>query len=252
MKTDFNPWVRYYTLNQTQLLAIDWEDPYALNPLERRRITASLQQFQRGEHSEGKYLLHQARTYFKDGDDGGYVEALKGLIREEQRHAMTLGRFMKQQDIPRLRQHWVDDVFRFLRRMSGLPVSINILTVAEVIAAVYYQGLKYATESRVLQQLCNQILWDEAQHLAFQVCTLQHFYEKMPGWKARLHRAGQKFLLAGTIPLVWWQHRSVLKCGGFTLRSFGQACWKTYREIWHFSPADIKQEIGDWWLEHSV
>ena len=104
---------------------------------------------------------------------------------------MSLGQFLDREGIPRLKHHWVDEVFRKLRRFSGLEFSISVLIVAEVVSSVYYKALKFATKSRILQQICNQILWDEKHHLQFQASALRAIAEnKSPftsdGFRQRL------------------------------------------------------------------
>jgi hypothetical protein len=52
--------------------------------------------------------------------DQDYYDVLIEFIREEQQHARDLARFMKSQEMPLIRSHWVDQVIRKLRRFVGL------------------------------------------------------------------------------------------------------------------------------------
>ena len=242
MKNNFQSWVTYFQLNHRYLLSVDWEDDYQLSEEELAAIFSSLQQFQQGEYSEGKFLMKQARKFVGDQPEHSYIKALILFIKEEQRHAMTLGKFLDQQGIPKLKHHWVDEIFRKLRRFAGLELSISVLVVAEVISSIYYKALKLATRSRILQQICNQILWDEKHHLQFQASALRAIEErKHPSFRWILPVFTQ-FLLSGTILLVYLQHRSVFKAGGMKFRRFWKGCWREYCEMRAFQPDAVKVE----------
>lgn len=246
MTANFQPWQRYFQLNAENLLFIDWNSEEYLDAKELSLIFASIQQFQRGEHSEGKYLLNQAKSWEAQYGHSGYSEAMVLFIREEQRHAMTLGRFMKREGIPCLRGHWIDDVFRWLRRRAGLEFTISVLSIAEVISSVYYQGLKLATRSKILRQICNQILWDEAHHLQFQAAAMEMIYQQRRNWKRWLMPTFRRVLLSGTIILVWWQHGQVLRAGGYRLGRFWKECWQEYQDMWAWTPDQVKTEDYEW------
>ena len=246
MTVNFQPWQRYFQLNAENLLFIDWNSEENLDAKELSLIFASVQQFQRGEHSEGKYLLNQAKTWEDKYGHNGYSEAMISFIREEQRHAMTLSRFMEREGIPRLRGHWIDDVFRWLRRRAGLEFTISVLAIAEVISAVYYQGLKLATRSKILRQICNQILWDEAHHLQFQAAAMEMIHHQRSSWKRSFMPIFRRVLLSGTIVLVWWQHGRVLRAGGYRSGRFWKECWQEYRDMWAWAPDQVKTEEYEW------
>src|SRR5688572_2913719 len=87
-------WIAYFERNAVNLMDIDWHDPYQLTAEERRKITASVQQFQLGESSEGYHVLSLASRYVAASGDESYMQALKLFIKEEQRHSQYLARFM--------------------------------------------------------------------------------------------------------------------------------------------------------------
>ncbi len=227
---NFEIWEAYYQYNKTHLLPIHWESGYQLTPEERALVTTSLQQFQRGESSEAKNLVRNAQLFLKDKEDQSYYRALLLFISEEHRHARDLKRFMQQQQIPPIGRHWVDGVFRWMRRRVKLEGSVVILLTAEIIAAVYYHALRDATKAPVLQQLCRQILRDEDQHIAFQAALLKYFYQQRSWWSNQWVAAVWRMLLVGTIVVVWNDHRKVLKAGGFRFASFWRSTWKQYRK----------------------
>lgn len=196
-----------------------------LTSKEKKIISKSIQQFQRGENSEGKSLF----KYAKDFNEPFYVETIKLFIREEQTHAAVLGNFMKQNNIPKIKSHWVDNVFRKLRQLASLENSVTILITAEIIAAIYYQALRDATHSKNLKMICEQILIDEEMHINFQSYTLQIFYEKKSRFRKWTSRLFHRILMKGTILVVWLHHKKVYQAGGFSFKKFYQATWQEFK-----------------------
>lgn len=58
---DFRQWVNYFNQNKENLKHIEWNEPYILNSNEYYTILRSIQQFQVGERSEGKFLIKSAK-----------------------------------------------------------------------------------------------------------------------------------------------------------------------------------------------
>lgn len=224
-------WLHYFTRNKSNLMQIDWQDTYQLTASEVKTILSSLQQFQLGESSEGHHLRRQAQHYVKTSGNENYPLALDLFIQEEQRHARDLGRFMEHQNLPLKSSHWVDNVFRFLRRFANLELSITVLTLAEIIAMVYYKALREATHAPILRQICHQILKDEIKHLEFQKDTLHDLQLTQHPWRIKLMRGVTKILFTGTLVVVWGQHQSVFRAGGFSFKSYWQANWQRFATI---------------------
>lgn len=223
---NFLPWLSYFESNKHHFDHLDWNNDVSLMPLEKALISSSVQQFQRGEYSEGKHF----RQFAKNLRDETYLETVKIFIREEQDHANVLGRFMDMQGIARIKRDWLDNVFRRLRKLAGLEGTVTVLLTAEIISMVYYNALMRATSSRLLQQICRQILKDEEMHLRFQCYTLGIIYERKGLLSRFFASLIHTVLMAGTIIMVWWFHRKVLKAGGYGLLSFFIAVWKEFRQ----------------------
>ena len=218
-------WLDYFVANTTSLLEIPWERGAEITTAERRAIASSMQEFQLGESSEGRHLLRSAETFARRTSDPHYAEAMRLFIKEEQRHARDLGRFMDMAGIPRIRHTWPDRVFRRLRRLGGgLEVSISVLITAEIIAKVYYAALREATGSSVLRRLCDQILRDEDAHVRFQCDYLAVIRKDRRDWTLALTEALQRFLFFGTCLVVWKSHRRAIEQGGIKFRSFWKMC----------------------------
>ncbi|TJY43855.1 ferritin-like domain-containing protein [Cohnella pontilimi] len=227
---DFNFWKNYFLNNKLNLKLIEWDEDYNLSTYERETIIKSIQQFQLGENSEGKYLINNAKKYVLKTQDQDYYDALLEFIREEQRHARDLAKFMRRQDIPLIQDHWVDQVFRKLRRFAGLESSVMVLITAEIIAKVYYKALKMCTNSKVLNGLCDQILQDEEKHVEFQSETLRKLTEHRNKTLISISRFIHRALLEGTLIIVWNQHNEVFRAGGYSFSSFCSACRNEFKE----------------------
>lgn len=213
---DLSYWKNYFISNKDHFEDIDWNKIDLLIPQEKEMITSSIQQFQKGEQSEGKHFFSFAKTF----PDPRYLEVIRLFIREEQTHAFVLGKFMELKGIPRIKSHWVDSVFRWLRKLADLENTVIVLLTAEIIAKVYYKALKNATGSLLLDKICEQILRDEDQHIAFQSYTLQLFFKKKNRFRKFFNRIFHQLLMLGTICVVWVTHRRVLKGGGYSFSSF--------------------------------
>lgn len=221
----FTHWKSYFEMNQTHLDHINWNELDQLRTEEKRTIEASIKQFQKGENSEGKHLIHYAKEY----GDLTYLETIKLFIKEEQRHALVLGKYMTKYKIDKIQSHWIDSIFRKLRTLASLENSVMVLITAEIIAAGYYKALLKATSSNVLRNICKQILLDEEMHLNFQSYTLSIFYKQKSKAHQKLVRMTHLMLMIGTILIVWMSHRRVLKAGGYGLRSFANDVLSEFR-----------------------
>ena len=224
-------WIAFFEKNRRNLMPINWNTDYRLTPQEREAILKSLQQFQLGESSEGRRFIQLADTYSQQSGDFDYVSAVKHFIKEEQRHASDLGRFMEQQNLPCLQQHPVDGIFRFLRRAINLEVAVVVLLTAEIIAVTYYKALHDATQSPTLRTICRQILRDEIQHLNFQSETLIKLRGQRSTIGLWMTHQFQRLLFANTLLVVWIGHRSVYRAGGFSFRAFVSSNWSRFERV---------------------
>ncbi len=213
-------WCSHFLANRLDPREMPWDDPYILSVAERNAIQHSIQQFQLGEGSEGRRLLDRGRAHARAVGDPRFSEALSLFIKEEQRHSAHLLRFMRGQGIPQLSSHWVDSVFRRLRVLAGLELSLRVLVTAEIIAVPYYRALGRATASQLLRAISARILQDEAAHLRFQSSMLSRLgaarHPSLRRLVSRLHR----IFLVGTLFVVWVEHGSVFRAAGYAFEEF--------------------------------
>lgn len=227
--TTSHGWCEYFRSNAASLRPIPWELGVKLSFQELKAVTSSVQEFQLGESSEGRTFAKMAADYARRSGDAGYILAQGLFVAEEHRHARDLGRVMDLAGIPRVGRTVADGIFRRLRKLAGLELSIAVLVTAEIIARVYYDALLRCTQSAVLRTLCEQILADEIRHIEFQ-CERLAIMRRQRGRPALLltHAVHRVFML-GTCGVVWLKHRRVLKRGGYGVIRFIAAVWRELR-----------------------
>jgi hypothetical protein len=215
-----NAWRLHFLANQQNPGKMPWDDTYKLSSPERRAIQHSIQQFQLGESSEGRRLLNRALAYSRATNDPDFAEALSLFVKEEQRHSAYLLLFMRAQEIPNVSSHWVDSVFRRLRVLAGLELSLRVLVTAEIIAVPYYTALGRATASRLLRAISSRIVQDEAAHLKFQSSMLSRLGAARRPIVRRLIAQLHRLFLMGTSFIVWCEHGSVFRAAGYSFELF--------------------------------
>jgi len=224
-------WFTHFSLRSMTALHVSSNAVLQHTEEERRAITPSIQQFQLGEGSRGQRLFERGEKYGQSVNDSIFAEALDALIREEQQHSRYLAAFMESQSIARVQKHWVDTVFRKLRGLAGLELSLTVLVTAELIAVPYYRALRGATGSAILKMICNRILDDEANHLKFQASMLARVASGRPS--ALRHALGEmhRLFLLGTMIIVWIEHCDVFHAAGYTFPQFKSETLLEFREF---------------------
>lgn len=216
-------WIVVFTGRQNSSTLLPWKDLYRLNEQEKWRIANSVQQFQLGEGSDGSGLLRRACASRLAKSDSAFVTSLELFIAEEQRHSRHLAAFMESQGIRCRSHHWVDGVFRRVRKLAGLELCLHVLVTAEIVAVPYYKALSNTTASPLLKAICSQILRDEADHLCYQSENLARLREIRQPRFLRLEELVWRAFMLATLQVVWWHHGKVLRAGG-TYRQFIAEC----------------------------
>jgi len=221
-------WAKYFTNNSASLISIPWERGAELNELEKRAITRSVQSFQLGESSEGHHLRKVASDWALASGDSAYCEALDLFIKEEQRHARELGKFLELNSVSLITKNGTDSLFRAVRHLAGLELSIMVLLTAEIVAQVYYVALSKSTKSEILRTICNQIIRDEAAHVRFQSERLAIIAKGRGAAHLLLRYAFQRVLLFFALPIVWLGNREAYAAGGFSFLKFVSETWLAF------------------------
>jgi hypothetical protein len=224
-------WIARFSLRSMTALYVSPLAAAQLTAAETAAVTKSIQQFQLGEGSKGQRLLDHGKKYGRAVNDPFFVGALDLFIKEEQQHSRYLDAFMQSQGIPVVGRHWVDTVFRKLRGLAGLELSLTVLVTAEIIAMPYYRALRDATGSPVLKNICRRILEDEATHLRYQASMLARLTAKRYGIFDRMISGLRRLFLYGTTLVVWLGHRGVFGAAGYSFGRFQEEALFEFDEL---------------------
>jgi hypothetical protein len=216
----FERWHNHFFQNRNRAGGLPWHDSYQLTASERHTVARSIQQFQLGEWARGRGFVRRATSHPVLGTDSWFVPALRLFIAEEQEHSSILGRFLDREGIPRLTTHWLDGIFRRLRKLAGLEACATVLVTAEVLAIPFYQALRDATGSPLLRAICVRILCDEARHLNYQALTLGLIRRRLSARARDVRSLCHRNLFHATALLLWQQHHSVFRAAGWDFRRF--------------------------------
>jgi len=228
MLNSFEAWFVYFSSNAQDNGKICFDQPDFLTSEEILLIGDSIATFQLGEQSEGRGLLKAAKAFADQNDLELVVPITRMFVREEQNHSLLLGKFMGLHGISLKTRNWSDWVFRRLRKGAPYQWSIMVLITAEIVAITYYRALKNATDSALLESICEKILKDEAFHLRYEAEVISAIRSGSPRLVAAAMEFCHRFLFFGTVVVVYLSHRRVLKVGGYRFRRFWSGCWREF------------------------
>ena len=219
-------WLEHFRANEEPEILPEGKP--GLTEAEKAAVVASVQEFQLGESSEGRHLHRRSREHAEQTGDGDYLRAMEYFIREEQRHARYLRDFLATEGIGTLKKTWADTVFRRLRNLTGLEVSVAVLVTAEIIAKVYYAALEEATRSPMLRGICARILRDEEAHVRFQAERLAILRRNRQQTAMMLTHLLHRVLFLGACLVVWRNHGKAIRCGGVGFGDYWRRCWSEF------------------------
>ncbi len=231
-------WAKYFQYNNSHLLKLDFRMNQELTPSEKELISPSIRAFQLGEGSDGKHLEAAAKSFAQKTNYQKYPEIMKWFVLEENRHSMTLKKYMEIYGIQPFSDLWIDNVFRILRKSMGLECEVTILVTAEIIALSYYRALANATGSVLLKTICRQMLHDELKHVVLQSDTLHRIYKKRGDVFNRLMRLFRRFLMRMTVWSVWISYKDLFFHGHYTYRLFKRHSMEYLAESIHIEKTD--------------
>lgn len=226
-------WLAYFRVNRATCRPILWEKGMDTTMAEVQVIARSLQAWQLGETSDGNHLRAAAAKYAKNTNDPTYADVIDLFIKEEQYHGNLLGRFLDLAGIDRLQKDWGDSLFRRARYwLTNMEVWTTPVVMVETLAMIYYNAIRRATKSSVLQAICCQILADEVPHIRFQCQRLAIMHRHRRPWLYQLTMLGHRLFFAFVVYLVWLGHGRALKAGGYTWRHYRTSAWNRMNHAW--------------------
>lgn len=223
-------WIKYFEYNNSHLLKIDFNKNSELSEDDITLITPSIRAFQIGEGSEGRHLTKCVKKFADKTGYKEYVKIMEWFILEENRHSHTLKKYMDIYHIESIKKLRIDNIFRFLRKLTGLECEIIVLVTAEMIALSYYTALSNAVNSEVLNIICQQMLNDELRHIVLQSLTLNRIYSDRNKIANSLSRVIRKFIMRSTVFVVWHKYKTLFLKGGYTYNTFKQHCTEYLKE----------------------
>src|SRR5438105_2787497 len=225
-------WIVLFSSRTASRELLPWSHPRTLTDRELRLVRGSIQQFQLGEGSDGSGLIRRGCASRLAALNPNFISSLELFIKEEQRHSRHLALFLQREGVALLEQHWVDRVFRRVRKFAGLELCLRVLVMAEIVAVPYYASLQCATGSALLQRICANILADEADHLRFQAENLKQLQSSRRSLPSLERMFWRCFQLA-TLLVVWREHSQVLRAGGYGWNTFRTECVQLLVRVSH-------------------
>lgn len=211
-------WLQYFETNRLNRPEPDWSLPFPEDARTAAKLAHSLSHFQLGESGGGTFLLRGARVRYPDDPD--YAAALALFVAEEHEHARLLARLVERFGGSLIHQHWTHFLFRLVRQALGMRFEVQVLVIAELVGTAYYRVLGRRVRDRVVEQVCELVLRDETQHLAFHrerfSADQEHWLPiEQAVWAAQFQAL---FLVATNV--AWVDHRPALESVGATAREF--------------------------------
>lgn len=208
-KFGYKEWEKYFTLNDSRRLDIDFSRESGLTESEKKLIFPSIKAFQKGEGSDGAYLIKCAKKYGEAAE-----KAVQLFIKEENFHSAYLKKYMEHYGVKSAKKSALDSIFRKLRQLGGFKCEVTVLVTAEMIALTYYSALAECTASPALKSICGQMLHDELPHIIFQSYNLSKLGSSCSDVPVRYA------LMGLTSAAVWLAFGNVFREGGYSFCRF--------------------------------
>jgi hypothetical protein len=216
----FRVWADYFRRNPERQQRIEsgtaWSEPCSMGASDRAALVRSFQRFELGESGDGYTLVRKAVR----AGDLDYVDALKLLVIEEQRHSALFARGLRHLGAPSLTAHWSDGAFTALRHSLGLRTEIGLFLVAETVALDYFHGLAERGPDAVIRGIGKRIVTDEVEHVRFQIDRLRVGFADSPVIARLAARCALTVIAVGAATVLVVDHRAALRTVGFVPRRY--------------------------------
>jgi hypothetical protein len=226
-------WLRYFQENASRPRPIPWDSDSRASSAELDDISRSLQAWQLGETSDGSHLRAAAARHADRMGDSVFPAVVDLFVREEQRHGELLGRYLDLTGIGRITSNWGDSLFRRFRYcITDMEIWTTPVVMVESLAMIYYNAIRRATQSTVLQTISKQILADEVPHVRFQCERLAVIFRSHSRVRFWLTMATHRLLFLVIVILVWAGHRRALHAGGYSWRRYWRSAYTKMGTAW--------------------
>lgn len=214
MKTSLE-WKLYFQENLKKE-RVDWSKQPQLTEEKKKAMLYSLKAWQKGETSDGKHLRKAAAKYSKKFNDPEYAKAIDLFIKEEQKHGENLGKYIDAIGEKRVKFDLGDYAFRSVRYfLTNMEVWTITVIIVESAAQIFYQALKDGFQCELMNDICTDILIDEAAHIDFQAERLFTIYNSKSASKKMISYYAYRILFEVVIVAIWLGHKKALKAGGY-------------------------------------
>lgn len=217
-------WIGYFKYNNSHLIKLDYSLNDELTEEEKKLVFPSIKAFQIGEGSDGKHLSKTVKDFAERTNYHSFPEIMKWFIFEENRHSQTLKKYLDVYGTEVEQKLWIDNIFRFLRKLIGIECKVIVLVTAEMIALSYYDALSDSTNSKLLKNICEQMLNDELKHVVLQSDTLNRISLDRSKLVNNISRTIRKAMMSITSFIVWRKYKKVFEKGGYTKKLFKENC----------------------------
>ncbi len=228
---------------------INWEQKPEISPNEKALIIQSLRAWQLGETSEGHNLRAATAKYAERHNDPVYRDVMNLFIKEEQKHGENLGQYLDIIGIERKQKDVGDSLFRKVR---GLATNMEMWTITVLIvehaAQVYYQAIKEATRCNLLQEICTDILIDEAHHIQFQRERLSIIFNRKPTWKKAIASFIYHLHFKITYRAIWFAHGQAFEAGGYPYYRFKRLMHYKFNQSMNLLEKAAKEKLAPIYL----
>jgi hypothetical protein len=102
----------------------------------------------------------------------------------------------------------------------GFKFEIQVLVIAELVGTAYYRLLRLRTRDSVLEETCDLILQDEAQHIDFHADWFGAFQTQLLPIERSAWNLQFQVLFTAAAQVAWMDHKACLILTGANRREF--------------------------------